>query len=142
MVYKPFSPKQLPMRPSSIVAMHSFDLELTSQDIQALHDPDSVAAFLTNLGYDRGVAKSPRARRWRIGKLNQRSRPSRLFHPKPVPRLFLSEKKRAALPFFHEASSTPHADAPRLCMYHLYVQHSGCGVGERRLRSVWQRIRL
>jgi hypothetical protein len=32
--------------------MHSFDLELTSQDIQALHGPDSLAAFLTNLGYD------------------------------------------------------------------------------------------
>lgn len=32
--------------------IHSFDLELTSQDIQALHGPDSVAAFLTRLGYD------------------------------------------------------------------------------------------
>ena len=32
--------------------MHSFDLELTSQDIQVLHDGDSVAALLTNLGYD------------------------------------------------------------------------------------------
>ena len=31
---------------------HSFDLELTSQDIQGLHDANSVAAFLTNLGYD------------------------------------------------------------------------------------------
>jgi hypothetical protein len=34
------------------VSKHSFDLELTSQDIQALHGPDSVAAFVTNLGYD------------------------------------------------------------------------------------------
>ena len=32
--------------------MHPFDLELTSQDIQVLHDGDSVAAFLTSLGYD------------------------------------------------------------------------------------------
>ena len=32
--------------------MQSFDLELTSQDIQVLHDGDSVAAFLTSLGYD------------------------------------------------------------------------------------------
>jgi hypothetical protein len=32
--------------------MHPFDLELTSQDIQVLHDGDSVAVFLTNLGYD------------------------------------------------------------------------------------------
>lgn len=32
--------------------MHSFDLELTSQDVQALHDADSIAAFFANLGYD------------------------------------------------------------------------------------------
>jgi hypothetical protein len=32
--------------------MHPFDLELTSQDIQVLHDGDSVAEFLTRLGYD------------------------------------------------------------------------------------------
>jgi hypothetical protein len=32
--------------------MHPFDLELTSQDIQVLHDGDSVAVLLTNLGYD------------------------------------------------------------------------------------------
>jgi hypothetical protein len=32
--------------------MHSFDLELTPQNIQVLHDGDSVAAFLTSLGYD------------------------------------------------------------------------------------------
>lgn len=32
--------------------MHSFDVELTSRDIQALHDADSVTVFLTNLGYD------------------------------------------------------------------------------------------
>jgi hypothetical protein len=32
--------------------MHLFDLEVTPQDIQALHDGDSVAAFLTRLAYD------------------------------------------------------------------------------------------
>ena len=31
--------------------MHSFDIELTPQDIQTLHSADAVAGFFAKLGY-------------------------------------------------------------------------------------------
>jgi hypothetical protein len=49
--------------------MHPFDLELTAKDIQALHDPDSVASFLANLGYDTGRASSKRRQTWAFQRL-------------------------------------------------------------------------
>lgn len=32
--------------------MHSFDIELTAQDLQDLHSPDAVTALFKRLGYD------------------------------------------------------------------------------------------